>query len=150
MLNKIKSYFEQFISIETVSPEQEKHALNLAVAAIMLEMVQMDNTVKLSELARLDQVLIKQLEIEPTELEELNKLAKQELTNSVDYHQFTSLINEHFAMDKKCEVIQSLWQIAYADGKVDSHEEHFLRKISDLLFLPHSEFIKAKLRVIPD
>ncbi len=149
MLNKIKSYFENFINQPTESIEEQTHAINLAVAAIMLEMVSMDQQITASEIEQLNITLKNQLDLSTSEISELNRLARQELNNSVDYHQFTSLINSHFEMNKKIDIIEHLWKIAYADGKVDSHEEHFLRKISDLLFVSHSEFIKAKLRVIP-
>lgn len=149
MLKKITLFFEQFISIETTSPEDEKHALNLAVAAIMIEMVGIDEQVEQSELAQLNHVLMSQLGLGESEVKKLSQLAQQELSNSIDYHQFTRLINSHFDMDKKYLIIESLWKIAYSDGRVDSHEEHFLRKISDLLFIPHSQFIKAKLKVLP-
>jgi uncharacterized tellurite resistance protein B-like protein len=149
MLTKIKLYFEQFICIETRSPEEEEHALNLAVAAIMIEMIGIDNQVDQSEIDSLNNTLVQQLKIDIDEVSQLSQLAQQELSNSTDYHQFTSLINSHFELTKKCQIIQALWQLAYADGEIDSHEEHFLRKISELLHIPHSQFIKAKLKVVP-
>jgi uncharacterized tellurite resistance protein B-like protein len=150
MLAKIKLYFEQFISIESTSPEDEKHALNLAIAAIMIEMIGIDNRVDKTEVESLNKTLMKQLKLDTNEVNELNQLAQQELSSSTDYHQFTSLINSHFELSKKCEIIEALWHLAYADRKIDSHEEHYLRKISELLHVPHSEFIKAKLKVIPN
>lgn len=150
MIKQIKLFFEQFIIVETQATEEEKqHALNLAVAAIMLEMVGMDNQVDENEMQRFSLLLKQQLLIEDEEIEQLQKLARQELADSVDYYQFTNLINQSFDLEKKCQIIKSLWELAYADGRIDSHEEHFLRKIADLLFVPHSEFIKAKLQVIP-
>ena len=148
MLRKIKIYFEQFISIKTSSPEDTQHALNLAVAAIMIEMVGIDNQIDSAELNQLNGVLMQQLNLKESEVLELNQLAQQELSNSTDYHQFTSLINAHFEPAQKRDIIESLWKIAFSDGKIDSHEEHFLRKIADLLFIPHSEFIQAKLKLI--
>lgn len=150
MLNKIKSYFDQFINQPAESEEAQAHALNLAVASIMLEMTAIDDQVTSAEIEQLNLTLEEQLGLSKSEISDLNHLARRELNNSVDYHQFTSLINRHFDMTKKCDIVEHLWKIAYADGKVDSHEEHFLRKIADLLFVPHSQFIKAKLRVLPD
>ena len=39
-----------------------------------------------------------------------------------------------------------LWDIAYADGRIDKYEDYTIRKISDLLYVKHSDFMKAKLR----
>jgi uncharacterized tellurite resistance protein B-like protein len=149
MLAKIKVYFEQFISIQTHSPEEESHALNLAVAAIMIEMIGIDNQVDQAEIESLNTALKNHLKIEENEVNQLRQLAQQSLSTSTDYHQFTSLINSHFELAKKYQIIEALWQLAYADGRIDSHEEHFLRKIAELLHVPHSQFIKAKLSVIP-
>lgn len=149
MLKKITVFFEQFILVEeeTVDPQ---HALNLAVAALLIEMGRMDNQFADEEKAKLNQILKQQYGISEGEIKELTALAEEELQDAVDYYQFTSLINQNFGRQEKVAMIEQLWKIAYSDGKVDSHEDHYLRKIADLLFVPHSEFIKAKLRVIKD
>jgi uncharacterized tellurite resistance protein B-like protein len=42
-----------------------------------------------------------------------------------------------------------LWSVAYADDKLDRYEEYYVRKIADLLYISHSDYIKAKLSVMP-
>ncbi|TQV75123.1 TerB family tellurite resistance protein [Aliikangiella marina] len=149
MLKKISVFFERFILVEeeTVDPQ---HALNLAIAAILIEMGRIDNQFDESERAKLNTILNQQYGISDDEISELTSLAEEELSDAVDYYQFTSLINQNFGRTEKVAMIEQLWNIAYSDGKIDSHEEHFLRKIADLLFVPHSEFIKAKLRIVKD
>ena len=149
MIRKIKLFVESYILAETPSEEDRQHSLNMAVAAILIEMVGIDNETDATEKEKLHLLLKQQLKISEAEISELVTLAEQELNQSVDYYQFTSLINQNFDMPEKIQIIEGLWQIAYADGQVDSYEEHYLRKICDLLFVPHSEFIKAKLRVVP-
>jgi len=148
MLTKIKLFFEQSFVIETVSPQQQRHSLNLSVAAIMLEMVISDNQIKPAELEQLQQLLEQQLDLDDSEIAQVTQLAEQELSDSTDYYQFTAMINQHFGRAQKLEIIKGLWQIAYADGEIDRFEEHYLRKVAALLHLPHSDFIKAKLSVI--
>ena len=50
-----------------------------------------------------------------------------------------------FDYDQKKEVLNSVWAIAFADGEMDKHEEHLIRRIADLLYLNHKDFINAKL-----
>ncbi|TQV89697.1 TerB family tellurite resistance protein [Aliikangiella coralliicola] len=150
MIRKIKLFFESYMVTEEPSEEERQRSLNMAVAAIFIEMVGIDNKIDVSEESKLKSLLKQQLKISEIELNQLVSLAQQELKESVDYYQFTSLINQNFDMPEKIQVIENLWKIAYADGKVDSYEEHYLRKICDLLFVPHSEFIKAKLRVVKE
>ena len=146
MLRKVTIFFESFISTNesTLDPQ---HSLNLAVAALLVEMVRVDNNVSNEEVNHLNAILIERFGIAPTEIEEITALAEDELSQSTDYYQFTSLINTHFERPQKMQMIKTLWEIAYIDGKIDSHEEHYLRKIAELLHVPHSEFIRTKLEV---
>ena len=67
------------------------------------------------------------------------------MDESISLYDFTSEVNEKFSREKKCELVKLLWKVAYADGRVDKYEEHYIRKISDLLNLTHGDFIKAKI-----
>ena len=60
-------------------------------------------------------------------------------------HEFTRLINEQLTDAQKYHVIELLWQFGFADGAIDKYEEHLVRKVADLLYVRHSEFIRAKL-----
>jgi len=65
----------------------------------------------------------------------------------VSLYQFTGLINQHFTPEQKVRVVEMLWQVAYADGHLDPYEEALVRKIADLIHVPHRQFIQAKHRV---
>ena len=69
------------------------------------------------------------------------------MTQATDYHQFTSLIAKNFDQAQKIKVIEYLWMIAYSDYQLDKHEEHMVRRIADLIYVPHKEFLQAKHRV---
>jgi uncharacterized tellurite resistance protein B-like protein len=72
--------------------------------------------------------------------------AAEEAKQATDYFQFTSLINKHFSQEQKIEVVENLWQVAFADGHLDAHEQHFMRKIADLLYISHADYVAAKQR----
>ena len=78
---------------------------------------------------------------------QLCELAKQELDNAVDSHQFTSLIARHYSQAEKIKIIEYLWQVAYADDHLDPLEEHMVRHIAELIYVPHREFIRTKHKV---
>ena len=48
------------------------------------------------------------------------------------------------SMEKRVQLVEQLWRIAYADGVIDKYEEAAIRKASELLYVPHSDFIRAK------
>ncbi len=37
-----------------------------------------------------------------------------------------------------------MWQIAYADGQLDKYEEYMIRRVTELTYVSHSDFIRAK------
>jgi uncharacterized tellurite resistance protein B-like protein len=48
-------------------------------------------------------------------------------------------------MDERARIVGMLWKVSSADGHIDAHEEHLVRKVADLLYVPHARFIQAKL-----
>ena len=92
-------------------------------------------------------VLQHQFGLSGDETRELTELADQEATEAASLYQFTGLINEHFTPEQKVSVVEMLWQVAYADGSLDPYEEALVRKIADLIYVPHREFIQAKHRI---
>jgi len=146
MLKAIKMFFEQNISIELVVDNQE-HQLKLATAALLIEMMHQDAQVLETEQQAVRQALKENFTLSDEESTELCHLAQQELKNATDYYQFTKLIAEHFSQQQKIKVIELLWQVAYADNHLDAYEEHMVRRIADLIYVPHQDFIQTKLRV---
>lgn len=143
MLHSIKKFFA-----DKLQPEKDdaEHALRLATAALLIEVMRMDGRVQAAERQQVVRLLTHQFGLEATQVEKLIALAEEEATKASDYHQFTSLINRSYKAADKVKVIERLWQVAYADGHLDKHEEHLVRKISRLIGVPHKDFIAAKQR----
>ena len=147
MIEKIKRFFEEHISInETTSDAEIEHQLQLACAALMLEVLNADYSIKQDELDALRAVLQQAFDLDTTEADQLIELAKEERAEATDYYQFTSLINEFYTQQQKRKLITRLWQMAYADQKVHKFEEHLIRRLAHLLHVPHSAFIHSKHR----
>jgi len=79
---------------------------------------------------------------------ELNKASERELAKSLDLWTFTNVINEHYSNDEKTRLVELLWRLVYADGKMDEHENYLMHKLAKLLRLTHRDLIGAKLRVL--
>lgn len=149
MLNGIKAFFEEHILASDEQAGDKDHALRLATTALLIEMMRMDDHFDQAE----QDVLMKQIKsrfkLSDLETTQLIDLASAELKNSTDYFQFTSLINQHFQYEDKLHIIESLWEVAYADNSLDIDEEYLVRKISELIYVTHQDFIAAKLRARP-
>jgi len=147
MLNSIKSFFETHFQI-TEAADNTEHQLKLASAALLIEMMQQDGDVHEKERQAVKSVLAQKFQLTESELHELYELAEQEAHQATDFHQFTRLIAEHYSLPEKIKLVELLWQVAYADGHLDKYEEHMVRRIADLIYVSHADFMQAKHRVL--
>ena len=145
MIVKIKQFFEQYIIVtESISEDELEHQLQLACAALMIEVLYADYSVDEKELNTLLKTLQENFDLNKEEADNLIQLAIEERTQATDYYQFTSLINEFYTQQQKRELVTRLWQMAYADHNVHKFEEHLVRRLADLLHVPHSAFMQSK------
>lgn len=147
MLKKVSEWFKA--QLKESSEESRPHTIELATAVLLYEIMRADDRFEEQERLVLQQRLEKHFTLGESELKSLLELTTQEVNQAADFVQFTRIINSHYDMPQKREILDSLWHLAYADGKLDAHEEHLIRRIADLLHLPHSQFIQSKLAAQP-
>ena len=116
-----------------------------ACIALLLETSMADEILDESELMTLKNTLQKDFQINEDEIDELIDLAKENVEDSNSLYEFTRDINDNLDAAERVKLIESMWKIAYADGNIDKYEEHIIRKVSNLIYVAHSDFIKAKL-----
>lgn len=148
MIAAIKQFFDK----QLFSPEQESATdrvcrLQLASAALMIELLKTDRHIDERETQALRAILQDTFAIPAGQLEEIIQLAEQESHASVSLYEFTSLVNEHYTYDEKVQLVSNLWQVALADDHLDKYEEQMIRKTADLIYVSHSDFIRTKLQV---
>lgn len=148
MLGSLRQFFDTWLSPDTASARDPEQSARLATAALLMEMARMDETITASERDRIAAALQKLFQLTPAQCGVLQQTAQQAATAATSYHEFTALLNRHFDTAQKIRVIEYLWEVAYADNELDKYEEHFVRKIADLLYVSHGDFIAAKLRVL--
>jgi len=145
MIIKIRRFFEQYIVVtENISKDELEHQLQLACAALMIEVLYADYSVDQSEIDTLSETLQDNFDLNKDEANKLIQLAEEERAGATDYYQFTSLINEFYTQQQKRELVTRLWQMAYADHTIHKFEEHLVRRLADLLHVPHSAFMQSK------
>ena len=148
MLTKLQKFFDQYLSKDTESKIPLERRLQMATAALMVEMLHVDEQVSPEEEIKLHQILKQRFELSNDEIDILIELANAEKHEATDYYTFTSLINEHYTQQQKIKLVEDLWRLAYADNELDKYEEHLLRRLSELLHVPHKDFIRTKLNTL--
>lgn len=146
MLSKITAFFERHLQpaggSSTPLSNDQKH---LAVAALLIEVAMADHVFDERELAALERQLQQKFAIPAPQIRELVELAKEESAQSTSLHQFTQLIHQHCTLAEKFDLLVSMWELAFADNELSKYEEYVIRKVADLIYISHSEFIRAKL-----
>ncbi len=139
------SWFEQLKSIvNRHEPAAEEHALARAGAVVLLEMAAVDDHFDATELDIIHQAIERAFGIAGAELEELISQAKTLRGQAVSLHDYTRSLRTGLPRGSRDELVGWLWKVAYANGVVDRFEEQLLRRLSDLLGVPHAEFIRRK------
>ena len=134
-----------FKNEESEDPIIDDKTSTKACIALLLETSMADEVLDESELMALKNTLQKDFQINEDEIDELIDLAKENVEDSTSLYEFTRDINDNFDAAERVKLIESMWKIAYADGNIDKYEEHIIRKVSNLIYVAHSDFIKAKL-----
>ncbi len=145
MITGIKDFFNQFIEAGLRQSETDKEKpLQIATAALLIEMMRMDDQISDVERDSVAETLGRMFDLASGQLQTLMDLAEQEARHASGYHQFTSLINKGFDAEQKIHIIENLWFVAMSDGHLDAHETHLMRKIADLLHVSHADYVAAK------
>ena len=148
MIDSIKRFFESQLKVQRSETSASKsHRLQLASAALMIELLKTDRRIDARETDMFKKILMNTFTLSDKELSDVIQLAEKEAQQSVSLYDFTSLINEGYGYEEKLLLIENLWRVALADEHLDKYEEQLIRKTTDLIYVSHSDFIKTKLKV---
>ena len=133
-------------TVPHASPAEDRR---LAAAVLLLEVARADAEHHALELDTLRAGLMQDFGLEPAAMDALLADAQRRAHETVSLHGFLATLNREMQREEKVALLHLLWRVAHADGRVDAHEEHLIRRLADLLHLPHAEFIRGKLAAQP-
>jgi len=148
MLETIQTFLDRHLGDagRAVRDDGER-ALQLAVATLLMEVARADSRVDDIERQTVRQVLEKYFPVSVETADEIARAAEHEAEHATSLYPMTRLINDECSAADKVQLIGMLWRVTCSDGKTDPHEEHLVRKVANLLHVPHREYIRAKLQV---
>jgi uncharacterized tellurite resistance protein B-like protein len=145
LLSKISAFFERHLQPAGDASAPLSHSQKqLAVAALLIEVAMADHVFDEREMLSLQHHLKQKFAITDSQLAELIDLAKDESAQATSLHQFTSLVHQHCIPQEKFELLVSMWELALADAELNKYEEYVIRKVADLIYMSHAEFMRAK------
>lgn len=143
MLAGLKTFFSEILETDTEVIDT-MDARQLAAAALMIDVATIDDNFDENETQTLISELRRQFDLDNGTLHKLVEQARKENKDSTSLYQFTRCINDEFSPEEKCHLLLGMWRIAFADGDLDKYEEHIIRRVSDLIYVSHSDFIRTK------
>jgi len=146
----IKRLFVQIATSFTVEVAADsdvadrEDALRLATAVLMIDIARADHVFEESEFDRVLQLIESHFRLTPEQSAELVNSAGSKADDMVSLYEFTQLLHKHLDASDKARIISLLWQVAYADGRLDKYEDSLVLKISDLLYVSRGRVMRLK------
>jgi uncharacterized tellurite resistance protein B-like protein len=140
MLARIKALFLEDADVAA----RDGHDIDLAAAALLVEVARADHEQGAEEEAAMGELLASSLDLSADEVRAVLGRAGDAVEEATSLFEFTRLVNEHYSIDEKRHLVRSMWQVALADRDLDKYEEHIIRRVAELIYLPHPEFIQTK------
>ena len=135
----------EFFAVRIASEERPEASLELATAALLIEVSRADFDVSEEERASIEEQVRKSFGLTEEETREIVVLAEEEVARAVSLYEFTRLVDKRFTPDQKRHIIGLLWEVALSDERIEGREEHLIRKVATLLHVPHEAFIAEKI-----
>lgn len=148
VLKTLKDLFDSLVPpAPGAAPAGAQHALQLATAVMLVEVMRADASFHTDERAAVLAALRAKFALADDEAARLTELAERTARDATDLFAFTSRINERFEMPQKIAMIEHMWRVALADGHLSDHERHVLWRVADLLHVPPGASQHARRRV---
>jgi len=151
MLGKLNAIFDRAFGGEREpSPAEREHALRVATALLLIEVARADYAEALAEDAAMTESLQQLFALDAAHAKLLLEEARREADHAVELQQFTRRLHEQLSVAEKHRVVETLWRVAYADHRLDKHEDQLVGRIAELLYVSRSDLIRIRNSVRGD
>jgi uncharacterized tellurite resistance protein B-like protein len=146
MMDIVKTFFQK-APVEEERKGDREQKIQVATCALLLEVANSDDEFSEIERENIVRILEEDFGLSDEYAQELIDLGEKERKDRIDLWGLTRLINENYSLEEKIRVIEMVWKVIYADGRLDKYEDHLAHKLSTLLKLEHKQLIDAKLKI---
>jgi uncharacterized tellurite resistance protein B-like protein len=141
----------QFIT-DIVSPNAEQRVFDetdyrLAATALLIHIVSLDGAPTAVEKRKLHSLIETSFKLDPGTADQLIASATRAESDAVDLYRFTSVIMREVDGEGRHRIVEMMWEMVFADGKVSEFEDNVLWRAADLLGISGRDRIDLKHRV---
>ena len=148
MIAPVLSRIRKLLSAPEAAAISRRDDLQIAVAVLLIEAARMDDAFDLHERRTIEHLLEHKFQLSHDETQHLLALAEQTAERSHQLHPFTRLAVERMEPKRRIRLIEMLWEVAYADGKLDPDEDVLLRRVAGLIYVSDEDRVAARQRVL--
>jgi uncharacterized tellurite resistance protein B-like protein len=148
MLRRLQSFLDRLEAPTATNEVDRAEDLKLAAAALLVEQARMDATIETSEHDRIAELVRWRFKLSEEEAADLVKAAESLTDGPAQWYGLTAKIKSAFNQDERIQMIEMLWDVAYADGKLDDMEANLIRRIAGLLYVDDRDSGRAHKRVL--
>jgi uncharacterized tellurite resistance protein B-like protein len=129
---------------------EQREPLETATAALLIELSRSDFSETESEAATIRKLLRDRFRLDEQALDSLIVDAKKRADSATSLHEFTHRLNRELPESEKLAIVEMLWRVSHADGRIDKHEEHLIQRVAGLLHISDRDRVRLKLKVVVD
>ncbi|WP_237057924.1 TerB family tellurite resistance protein [Microbulbifer sediminum] len=143
MLRQIRKLFEQIGSGDDVEVSNDRD-VRMISAALLAEVATVDQKLDDREQATLVRLLQEHYQLGEPEACEMVDHALSHREQATSLYEFTQVVNDQFDERNKYLLVRQMWEVAFSDDVIEAFEEHLIRRVAELIYLPHGLFTRAR------
>ena len=146
MFTKIQGLLQRYTRAPQEERRDREQALRTATVALLMEVARADHSIRGEERQAIQRIIERYYSVSAEQALEIADAAESHVNDMTSLHPVTRLITSECSLEERIAIVRLLWEVTFSDGHVDKHEEHLVRKVADLLYVPHHQFIRTRLQ----
>lgn len=129
---------------------EDREPFELATAALLVELSRSDFSESGAEVEAIRHLLQRRFDLSDEGVDKLLAEAGRRADRAVSLHEFTHRLNRELPEADKLAIVEMLWRVSHADGRIDKHEEQLIQRVAGLLHISDRDRVRLKLKVVVD
>ena len=118
--------------------------LQIATCILLIEVSKSDDDFDIKEQDKIKDLVKKKFNIPQDKIDHIFMHCNKEHDSMTSLYDWTEVVNKECSYEQKCMIIGYMWDIAFIDSKIDKYEDFTIRKVADLIYVKHKDFIALK------
>ncbi|HVV41231.1 MAG TPA: TerB family tellurite resistance protein [Nitrobacter sp.] len=147
MFDKLREFITDVVSPSAEHQSFDETGYKLAATALFIHVISLDGEPSETEKRKLHELIETRFGLDPGTADKLIASATLVEGEAVDLYHFTSVIMRSLNDEGRLRIVEMMWELVYADGRVSEFEENVVWRAADLLAVPSRDRIELKRRV---